>query len=273
MAEVPEVETLTGDLRHAVAGRTILRTEVLQPAAIRFPAPQDFEALLTNRAVLDARRRGKHILVELSGNMMLEMHMMHMMLWGTIALMSAGQLHLPETLIVWRLDHDEDLRLSDKLGYARASAGTPDDIFTRLNLNTIGPDALDSSFTVDVLAQALAKRRGVLRTVLVNQRVIAGLGIRDADESLWMAGIDPRRAPMTLNTEETVRLHHAIVKVLKDGLALRGTQRDLFGRKGLAKHGQYVFEQAGKPCPRCGTPVAHVRIADRNAFFCPACQH
>jgi formamidopyrimidine-DNA glycosylase len=124
-----------------------------------------------------------------------------------------------------------------------------------------------------MLAQVLAKRRGVLRAVLINQRVIAGLGIRDADESLWMAGIDPRRVPTTLNAEEIERLHGAIVKVLNDGLALRGTQRDLFGRKGLAKHGQYVFEQGGKPCPRCNTPVAHVRIADRNAFFCPTCQH
>lgn len=270
MAEVPEVETLAGDLRHAVVGRTILHTEVLQPASIRFPAPHDFEALLSNRTVLHARRRAKHILVELSGNVMLEMHMM---LWGTIRLMPSNQIRTPETQIVWRLDHDEDLRLTDKLGYARASAGAPDEIITRLNLNTIGPDALDPSFSPDMLAQVLAKRRGVLRAVLINQRVIAGLGIRDADESLWTAGIDPRRVPTTLNAEEIERLHGAIVKVLNDGLALRGTQRDLFGRKGLAKHGQYVFEQAGKPCPRCNTPVAHVRIADRNAFFCPTCQH
>jgi formamidopyrimidine-DNA glycosylase len=270
MAEVPEVEILAGDLRHAAAGRTILHAEVLQPAAVRFPAPTDFEAVLSNRVVLGARRRGKHILVDLSGNILLEMHMM---LWGTITLVPASQARAPETLVVWQLDHDEDLRLTDKLGYARASAGAADEVITRLNLNAIGPDALDASFGVDVLAQALAKRRGVLRTVLINQRVIAGLGIRDADESLWLAGIDPRRAPATLNAEEIERLYQAMIKVLRDGLALRGTQRDLFGRKGQARHGQYVFEQAGKPCPRCGTPVAHLRIADRNAFFCPTCQH
>jgi formamidopyrimidine-DNA glycosylase len=266
MAEVPEVETLAGDLRQAVVGRAIQQVEVLQPAAVRFPAPHDFTALLQNRVVLAARRRAKHILINLSGNVMLEMHMM---LWGTIALMPASESRAPETLIVWRLDRDEDLRLMDKLGYARASTGTPEEVAERLNLRTLGPEALDPSFTPAVLAQALAKRRGVLRTVLINQRVIAGLGIRDADESLWMAGVDPRRVPATLNAEEIGRLHHAILHVLNGGLALRGTQRDLFGRKGQAKHGQFVFEQAGKPCPRCGTPVAHVRIADRNAYFCP----
>jgi formamidopyrimidine-DNA glycosylase len=270
MAEVPEVETLAGDLRVAVVGRTIQHTEVLLPAAVRFPAPPEFSALLAHRSVLHARRRAKHILIDLSGNLMLETHMM---LWGTLLLVPANQIRTPETLIVWRLDHDEDLRLTDKLGYARASAGTPDEITTRLNLNTLGPDALDPSFTPEVLAHALAKRRGVLRTVLINQRVIAGLGIRDADESLWVAGIDPRRAPASLNAEEIERLHAAMCQVLNGGLALRGTQRDLFGRKGQARHGQFVFEQAGKPCPRCNTPVAHVRIADRNVFFCPNCQH
>lgn len=270
MAEVPEVETLAGDLRQAVVGRTIQHTEVLQPAAIRFPTPEAFTALLHERVVLAARRRAKHILIDLSGDVMLEMHMM---LWGTITLLPANQLRAQETLIVWRLDHDEDLRLTDKLGYARASAGTPEEIAARLHLHTLGPEALDSSFTPATLAQVLAKRRGVLRTTLINQRVLAGLGIRDADESLWLAGIDPRRVPATLNAEEIERLHGSILNVLNGGLALRGTQRDLFGRKGQAQHGQFVFEQAGKPCPRCNTPVAHVRIADRNAYFCPTCQH
>ena len=121
MAEVPEVETLAADLRAAVVGRTIQHTEVLQPAAVRFPAPAEFSSLLSNRELIDARRRAKHILISLSGNLMLEMHMM---LWGTITLVPASEARKPETLIVWHLDRNDDLRLTDKLGYARASAGT-----------------------------------------------------------------------------------------------------------------------------------------------------
>lgn len=270
MAEVPEVETLVRDLCSAVVGRTIQHVDVLQPATIRFPAPDEFVALLENRRVTDAQRKGKYILMPLAGDLVLATHMM---LWGTLALVPSTQPRTNATLISWHLDRDEDLRLIDTLGYARAAIGAPQEVAQRLNLDSIGPDALDPTFTADVLARRLAKKRGVLRTVLIDQHVLSGLGIRDADESLWLAQIDPRRAPNSLTPDEIARLCAAIVQILNEGLALRGTQRDLFGRKGQAKHGRYVFEQAGKSCPRCGTPIAHLRVAARNMYFCPNCQH
>ena len=270
MAEVPEVETLVRDLCAAVVGRTIRRAEVLQPLCIRFPDPQAFVALLADRQVTDAQRKGKYILMPLDGDLMLTTHMM---LWGTLALVPASQPRVNTTLVIWHLDREEDLRLIDTLGYARAAVGTPEEVFQRLKLDEIGPDALDPAFTPEVLAKRLAKKRGVLRTVLINQKVLSCLGIRDADESLWLAQIDPRRTPASLTFDEVERLQAAIVQILNEGLALRGTQRDLFGVKGLAKHGRFVFEQEGKPCPRCGTPVVRQRVADRNMYFCPSCQH
>jgi formamidopyrimidine-DNA glycosylase len=113
----------------------------------------------------------------------------------------------------------------------------------------------------------------VLKSVLLNQRVLAGLGNRDTDESLWLAQIDPRRSAASLTTDELVRLHAAIGKVLSEGIALRGTQRDLFGRKGQAIHRRYIFEKTREPCPRCETPIAYLRIGGRNTFYCPNCQH
>lgn len=269
MAEVPEVEILTRDLCKAVVGRTIQGAQVLLPATVRFPALNEFSATLRNRTVLDARRWAKHILLPLSGDLVLEMHMM---LWGTLTLTPSKRPRPAETLIAWHLDHDEELRLLDKLGYARVALGSPDEIANRLDLHSLGPDALDPSFSPDVLAARLAKRRGVLKTVLLNQRIIAGLGNRDADESMWLAQIDPRRSAASLTPSEIERLHDAIVTILTEGLALRGTQRDLFGRKGQAQHGRYVFERAGKPCPRCTTPISHVRIGGRNTYYCAGCQ-
>ena len=111
-----------------------------------------------------------------------------------------------------------------------------------------------------------------LKAVLLNQKVLAGLGNRDADESMWLAGIDPRRAPVSLAPDEIARLHGAIGEVLREGLELRGTQADLFGRPGQARHRRNVFERTGQPCPRCGTPIAHLRITGRNTHFCPHCQ-
>ena len=269
MAEVPEVETLVRDLREAVVGRTIRLTEVLLPAAVRFPTADEFTALLTERTVLESRRRAKYLLLPLSGDLLLAIHLA---LWGTVALVPTDQPRLPETVILWHLDQDQDLRFIDKLGYARAAVGAPDVLAEKLDLKSLGPEALDPSFDVAVLAQQLARRRGALKSVLLNQRILAGLGNRDADESMWLAGVDPRRSASSLTSDELSRLHDAIRKVLSEGIALRGTQRDLFGRKGEALHRRNIFEKSGEPCPRCGARIVYTRIGSRNTFYCPNCQ-
>jgi len=269
MAEVPEVETIVRDLREAVVGRMINHVEVIEPAAVRFPPPEEFITLLAGQRVADAQRRAKHILLPLSGNLMLGIHFM---LWGTLTLTPHHVARPRETLIVFGLDQDEELRLLDTLGYARAAVARPDELAAKLDLQSLGPEVLDPEFSVDVLARQLAKRRSPLKTVLLNQRVLAGLGNRDADESMWTAGIAPQRLPTSLTADELQRLHDAICAVLEEGIALRGTQKDLFGRQGRAKHRRNIFERTGQPCPRCHTPIQHLRISGRNTHFCPQCQ-
>ena len=269
MAEVPEVETLVRDLRDAVVGRALLKTDVLLPAAVRYPAVDEFSVLLTDRVLLDSQRRAKYILLPLSGDLLLAVHLA---LSGTLTLVPFDEPRLPETVIIWHLDQDQELRFIDKLGYARAAVGSPDILAERLDLNSLGPEALDPNFNVGVLARQLSKRRGVLKTVLLNQRVLAGLGNRDADESMWLAQIDPRRSAASLTSDELLRLYDAIRNVLAEGIALRGTQRDLFGRKGEAIHRRQIFEKARQPCPRCGTLIAYLRIGGRNTYYCPNCQ-
>ena len=269
MAEVPEVETIVGDLRVAVVGRTIVAAQVFHTEAVRFPEPPAFEALLAGRRVLAAERRSKHILLPLDGDLLLAIHFM---LWGTLVLQPAGSFRPRETLIVFTLDANQEIQFLDTLGYARAAVGPQAEVIERLDLAGLGPDALDQSFTSDVLAQRLARKRGALKTVLITPRVLSGLGNRDADESLWMAQIHPQRAPLSLSTAEIGRLFTAICQILHEGLELRGTQRDLFGRPGGAKHRRYVFERTGQPCPLCGNRIEHIRLGGRNTHFCPNCQ-
>lgn len=269
MAEVPEVETIVRDLRAAVVGRPILRAEVVNSEAIRFPAPAEFEALVAEHVVMAAERRSKHILLPLDDDLLLAIHFM---LWGTLLLGPAARRRPPETLIVFSLDNQQEIQFLDKLGYARAAVGPHAEVVARLGLDELGPDALDPAFTVAVLAARLAKRRSPLKTVLLNQKIISGLGNRDADESMWMAQIDPRRTATSLNEAELQALYAAICHVLKEGLDLRGTQADLFGVQGRAKHRRMVFERTSQPCPRCGTPVAHLKLGGRNTHYCPACQ-
>ncbi len=269
MTEVPEVEIIVRDLCEAVVGRAFTGAMVRLPESVLFPSVPEFTGLLPGRKVLDANRRAKFVLLSLSDNLMLSMHFM---LWGTLKLTPSAQPLLEETLIVFHLDRDEDLRLIDKLGYARVGLAPPDILAERLGLGSLGPEALDPSFNAEVLARQLSHRRGILKTLLLNQRVLAGLGNRDADESLWYARIDPRRPASSLTQEEIARMQSAIVHVLNEGIALRGTQPDLFGRPGMAKHRRNIFERTGEPCPRCGTPIVRTRIGGRNTHYCPTCQ-
>jgi formamidopyrimidine-DNA glycosylase len=279
MAEAPEVEVLAQDLRACVAGRPITAAAVIDPAAVRFPPPDAYTRLLTGCTIAGARRWAKHLWLPLAdtpgegsaGEPPLALEI-HLMLFGTLVLLPSTTAIAPTTLITWTLDGGEELRLVDRLGYARSAAGPPGELIERLDLATLGPDALAPDFGPQTLRERLQGRRGVLKSVLLNQRVVAGLGNRDADESLWLAAIDPRRSASSLSDEEIQRLHAAMRGVLQEGLALRGTQRDLFGRKGGAPHGRYVFERSGSPCARCGTRIAAIRMGGRNTHFCPQCQ-
>ncbi|MFP2926185.1 DNA-formamidopyrimidine glycosylase [Pyxidicoccus sp. 3LG] len=269
MAEVPEVEIITRDLRQAVVGRRFTKAVVLAPAAVRFPSPPEFIEELRGRRVTAAHRRAKFILLPLDDGRTLAIHFM---LWGDLKLRPLGSERPPATLVVLELEGGEELQLTDTLGYARVAVGRASELSARLKLDELGPEALDAGFTADVLARVLRRRRSPLKTVLLNQRVLAGLGNRDADESLWQAGVDPRRLASSLTPEEVGRLHRAIRAVLEEGLSLRGTQRDLFGVQGQAKHRRNVFGRTGAPCPRCATPVSHQRIGGRNTHWCASCQ-
>lgn len=269
MTEMPEVEILVRGLREAVVGRTLETVEVLLPAAVRFPPVPEFVASQPGCLVTSAERRAKFILLGLSDELVLGLHMM---LWGTLRLAPSADPRPPNTLIVWHLVGGDELRLIDELGYARAALGTPEALSQGLSLHLLGPDALDPAFDAALLARQFSKRRAVLKTLLLNQRVVAGLGNRDADESLWLAAIDPQRSAASLSDEELARLHQAIVDNLNAGIDLRGTQRDLWGIKGRAKHRRHIFERAGLPCPRCGTRIAQVRVGRRRTHYCPGCQ-
>lgn len=269
MAEVPEVEILVRDLCEAVVGRSITSAQVVQPVGVRFPTPQEFTALLVDRAILDANRRAKFILISLSGDVLLAVHLM---IGGTLRLLP-GDADFPEaTLVVFHLDGDQNLVFYDKLGYARAAAGPAELLRKQLDLDALGPEVIDPDFNTDILADRLLPRRGVLKTVLLNQRVLAGLGNRDADESMWLAGIDPRRPASSLTADELQGLYAAMNQVLQEGISLRGTQRDLFGRQGLARQQRNIFDRPGEPCPRCRTRIQRIRIGGRNTHFCPNCQ-
>ena len=260
---------LARGLREAVVGRTFTGAEVLVPEAVRFPATDKLAAQLAGRRVLEATRRAKYLLLGLDDGQTLALHLM---LWGNLQLRAEGSERRPSTLLVLGLTGGQELHFTDTLGYARAALAPHAELAAHLRLDELGPEVLGESWGPEVLARRLARRRAPLKTLLLDQRVVAGMGNRDADESLWEAGLDPRRTAASLGGEELARLAESMRRVLEEGLALGGTQRDLHGTRGRARHQRNVFECTGRPCPRCGTGVQRVRLRGRNTHFCATCQ-
>jgi formamidopyrimidine-DNA glycosylase len=140
----------------------------------------------------------------------------------------------------------------------------------------LGPEPLEASFTARRLGNALSRRRCPVKSALLDQHVVAGVGNIYADEALWHARIAPRRRSDTLAPEETRRLAASIRGTLRRGIARHGATlrdyRDPAGQAGSMQDEFRVYGQAGEPCPRCATPIARTVLSGRGTWFCPACQ-
>ncbi|PZN10201.1 MAG: bifunctional DNA-formamidopyrimidine glycosylase/DNA-(apurinic or apyrimidinic site) lyase [Bacillota bacterium] len=161
-------------------------------------------------------------------------------------------------------------------GSVAGAAGGSGAMVPPAGLLQLGPEPLGPQFGPGALARRLAGRRAPVKAVLLDQRVVAGLGNIYADEALFRARIDPRRAAGSLAPGEVARLVRSIRAVLRDALAAGGTTfsdyRDGLGREGAFAPRLAVYGRAGRPCRRCGTPIATTRLAGRTTHFCPSCQ-
>ena len=269
MAEAPEVENYVRDAQHSLVGKTIADAMIERPETVRFPAPTIFAEEIAGARIAAVSRRAKWMLVALSGDRTLAIHLM---LFGSLRLESSAAPVERSLCVALRLDSDEELRLLDRMGYARVALAPTTEIGERLHLDSLGPDILAPDFSAATLEARLARKRTPIKPTLLDQHVAAGMGNRDADESLWRARIDPRRPAGTLTHEEAARLTVAMQSVLREGIAHGGTMTDLHGRQGTQRDYIQVFEHAGKPCPRCGAPIERLRLQNRNTFDCPRCQ-
>jgi len=256
MPELPEVESAVRRLRDAVSDKRIARVELFHPSLRRRIAPARLRSLRGAR-VRAVERRGKHQLLHLDDGRILHAHFR-----------MTGD---------WRVD-----RAADELPrFARAAITFDDDSRVVLDdpralctldlhpANTelalgLGPEPADASLTADYLIDAFAKRRGPIKPVLLDQKVIAGLGNIYAAESLWHARISPMRPASSLTRREITSLLSSIRRVIDRATGARYTDPSV---SRLA-----VYDREGKPCRRCKTPVERIVQAGRSTYFCPLCQ-
>lgn len=282
MPELPEVETIVRDLRPHLVGRVVADVRVSWPRTIAEPV-EDVEAFrvgVVGRRITKVGRRGKLLWICLNDGQSI---LIHLRMSGRLVLQPApSDRHLRVTFVLAHAhvstDDDPEPERSYLYFYDQRKFGriwlTGDAIRV---LAVLGPEPLASDFSPEELAVRLARRRGALKPLLLNQRVIAGLGNIYADEALFHAGLHPQRPANTLSEREVVRLHAAIQGVLQQAIDLHGTTFDgLFirpdGEEGRQQEGLRVYGQAGMPCTRCGTVIERIVVGGRGTHICPRCQ-
>jgi formamidopyrimidine-DNA glycosylase len=293
MPELPEVEVVRCDLDRVIRGRTITRVEVSRDRAVRRePDATAFAAALTDRTVTGTSRVGKFVVVHLDGPDTGDGHrdgaevvILHLGMSGQLRVADdAHAAREKHTHVVFGLDDDRELRFVDPRtfgqvyrnripsGHGAGSASRP------LALAHLGPDALDEVRGPDDLAPRFAGRRVAVKTRLMDQQAIAGLGNIYSDEILFRAGVLGSRASGSLAEAEIARIQDACATVLRDAIAARGSSLadaqyvDLSGRAGEYQHAHTVHARHGLPCLQCGATVQRARAGGRYGYWCPVCQ-
>ena len=267
MPELPEVETIRAQLAHRLEGRTLVRVEILDPRLTRpFDLFEVTEEIEGDR-VAAVERRGKYLVLRLESGLAL---LVHLRMTGSFSFVPTSH-----ERAVLELDDGTRLVYRDVRRFGTwvvVEGGELDPYLAGRN----GPEPLGARFTAEWLAGRLAVRRAPLKAVLLDQRVVAGLGNIYADEALWRARLNPLRPASSLEPNEVRRLHLAIRAALRAGIERQGaTLRDYATPDGSAGGMQEefrVYGREGEPCPRCGTPIAKARVGGRGTWYCPRCQ-
>jgi formamidopyrimidine-DNA glycosylase len=274
MPELPEVETIKEDLRELVVGSLIRQVDVLDPALVEQPSIERFERGLEGGRISGARRRAKHLIVDLdTGNSLV----FQLKIGGQLLLVPPVEEPQTALMLVLHLDSDRRLVLRDETRFTRTRLLSAEELVARLA--TLGPEPLEEEFETngaEYLRETLSSRRAQIKPLLLDQKVVSGIGNIYVDEILYDARLHPRRKANTISGEEWKRLHAAILENLATGVKHRGTTvrlyKDVLNRPGEHQNYLQVFEKHGKPCPGCEGKVVREKVGGRPTHFCPSCQ-
>ncbi len=289
MPELPEVETIIGDLKKNILGLTIQDIWYDWKKQFKLPRSQrEFKETVMGRKITGVRRRAKNILIDLSGDHLLLIHQKmtgHMLLgkWKIDKNKPASLLKGPlrekvneHIHLILYLSGGKELALSDLRKFAKVMAGPREVIENLPDLAGLGPEPLDKNLDISIFRNLMEKEKRPIKQVLMDQNVIAGIGNIYSDEILWEAKISPLKKADKLSRQELEKIFFAMKAILKKAIRLRGTSvsdfRDPAGREGRYTFARKVYRRAGEPCPRCKTTIKRVKIGGRSAHYCPQCQ-
>ncbi len=270
MPELPEVETIVRDLREPLVGQTIVDVRNDWPRLIALPDLAELRARIGGRIIEAINRRGKYLVFNLDGG---ETLIIHLKMSGQLSVVAATEPADPYVHTAFVLASGEELRFHDVRKFGRVYLVRD----PGLVLGDLGPEPLSAAFNPDWLVDQLQQRRRVIKSLLLDQTFIAGVGNIYADEALFLAGINPGRRSDSLTAAEARALHAAIRRVLKLGIARNGASIDGAYRRPDGSSGDMqlefaVYGRAEEPCIRCPGIVQRIVLGGRSTHYCNACQ-
>jgi len=264
MPELPEVETIRAQLDPLVAGRSIVSASS-HPSAKFTPAIEAHGAQIEQ-----VRRRGKYLLLDLDDQREL---IVHLGMTGVLSVPEQAS-DSPYVRAQWELDDGRWLVFNDVRRFGRIRVVPAGDYASITTLRDLGPEPSDAAFTAQHLHRALNKSSRRLKTQLLSQRPVAGLGNIYADEALWLAQVRP--TARSISKPAAARLRDACIEVIESAISNGGTTlRDYRNAEGGSGNNQFYlrcYGRAGEPCERCTTPLRSMVVDARTTTWCPTCQ-
>ena len=267
MPELPEVETIKKELSPWIVGQSFTEVTIFDDRIVAEGSAEEIRRGLIGQTIESLGRRGKYLIVHLSNGRSL---IIHLRMTGALLLNPKGaELY---TRAVFHFSGGHRLLFRDPRRFGLI--WLVDDVHTVVG--KLGPEPLDESFTPDILEQRLSRHRIPVKTAILDQDIIAGIGNMYADEALFAARIHPLRKANDLSSKEVRALHNCICNVLRAAIDCKGASVDTYirpeGKLGRAQCDFKVAHRGGEPCSICGSTIERVPIQNRGSYFCPTCQ-
>lgn len=264
MPELPEVETIARKLRPVCIGKRIERVELRWPRHVALPPPRQFAARIRGQRIKSIGRRGKYFIFALSHDFLL----IHLKMSGDLDVVKRDQPRTKHQHTIFVLSNKTELRFSDTRKFGKVYLVPHPDIV----VGHLGPEPLDRKFSAAQFAKILFNSRRPLKSLLLDQTAIAGVGNIYADESLHRAKLHPQRPGNTITAAEARALWKSVRQTLNAAIRHNGSSIDWVYRGGEHQRHFQVYDRAGQPCMRCGTPITRITLGGRGTHFCSHCQ-
>ncbi|OZU89751.1 DNA-formamidopyrimidine glycosylase [Virgibacillus indicus] len=273
MPELPEVETIKNTLKQFIMNKTIKEADIYWPKIIKMPDDiEQFKVMITGQKINDLSRRGKFLLFYLDDYVLIS----HLRMEGKYSVHKTDEPVKKHTHVIFRFTDGEELRYNDVRKFGTMHLYNKGEEFINKPLTLLGPDPFDETFTFDYFYQKLKKTDRFIKSALLDQTIVTGLGNIYVDETLYKAGVHPLKRSSKLTKKEVYRIQEQAIATLEAAVKQGGTTIRSYvnsqGDMGMFQQELFVYGQENKACKQCGSPIVKLKVGGRGTHVCTTCQ-